>query len=62
MHLCVELDGQGNWNSDGCMLISFDDSTGIVECQCTHLTNFACLVVSKFSLPIFLARVDMDFR
>ena len=41
-----ESDGQGSWNADGCTLINFDNSTGVVECHCTHLASFACLVVS----------------
>ena len=39
--------GQGDWSTSGCNLTGFDNSTNIVECECNHLTNFACLVVSE---------------
>ena len=38
--------GNGNWSSYGCSLVSFNSSTNVVKCECNHLTNFACLVVS----------------
>ena len=41
--LCY-TDGQGNWTSEGCTTI--DDGSGVIHCNCTHLTNFAILVVS----------------
>ena len=37
-------DGEGNWTSEGCTTI--DDGSGVIHCNCTHLTNFAILVVS----------------
>ena len=40
------LDGNGDWNISGCTLTTFDESTNVVSCECDHLTNFACLVVS----------------
>ena len=41
--LCY-TDGEGNWTSEGCTTI--DDGSGVIQCNCTHLTNFAVLVVS----------------
>ena len=38
------IDGQRNWTSGGCTTI--DDGSGVIQCNCTHLTNFAILVVS----------------
>ena len=38
------IDGNGNWSTDGCKLVSY--SNNFVTCHCDHLTNFACLVVS----------------
>lgn len=47
--VCVSWDfeaagGKGNWTTDGCAMASNDD---VVMCNCTHLTNFAILVVSS---------------
>ena len=39
--------GSGDWNSTGCILTAFNESTNMVSCECDHLTNFACLVVSS---------------
>ena len=39
-------DGSGDWNTSGCTLTNYDDTTNMVTCACDHLTNFACLVVS----------------
>lgn len=36
----------GSWNTNGCSLTSFNETTNEVTCMCDHLTNFACLVVS----------------
>ena len=47
IHLHFLLDGNGDWNASGCILTSFNPSTDVVSCECDHLTNFACLVVSK---------------
>ena len=47
------LDGNGDWNTDGCTLTTFNKSTNVVGCQCNHLTNFACLVVSMHNVFIF---------
>ena len=44
------LDGNGDWNTDGCTLTTFNVSTNVVGCQCNHLTNFACLVVSTLCI------------
>ena len=44
------LDGNGDWNTDGCTLTTFNQSTNVVDCQCNHLTNFACLVVSTLCI------------
>ncbi|PIK53045.1 hypothetical protein BSL78_10059 [Apostichopus japonicus] len=35
--------GRGNWSTDGCRLVSAG-SDGMVNCECTHLTNFAVLM------------------
>ena len=43
------IDGNGDWNTDGCNLTSFNQSTNVASCECDHLTNFACLVVSMDS-------------
>ena len=37
-------DGNGNWSTDGCLTIVHDLHS--VTCECDHLTNFACLIVS----------------
>ena len=50
------LDGNGDWNTDGCTLTTFNESTNVVGCQCNHLTNFACLVVST------LCKIILDYR
>lgn len=39
------LDGSGDWNTKGCSLSTFNQSSNVVGCTCDHLTNFACLVV-----------------
>ena len=41
------LDGNGDWNTSGCNLMSFNQSTNVASCECDHLTNFALLVVGK---------------
>ena len=40
--------GLGNWSDSGCTLASHDIDTGKVQCNCSHLTNFAILVVSSW--------------
>ena len=40
-------DGSGNWNTSGCTLRSYNSTTNVAICDCNHLTNFACLVVSN---------------
>ena len=35
--------GKGNWSSNGCTTV--DDGSGVIKCNCTHLTNFGLLVV-----------------
>ena len=44
--LCIS--GGGDWTTDGCKIINSEsvDDTNTVKCNCTHLTNFAVLVVS----------------
>ena len=32
------------------LLTTFNESTNVVGCQCNHLTNFACLVVSTLCI------------
>ena len=46
-------DADGNWSTEGCMLVSVDDKDGVITCQCDHLTNFGVLVVSlsNFHIP-----------
>lgn len=55
--VCVSWDfeaagGIGNWTSVGCTTADVIDESAdgdemlIVTCRCTHLTNFAILVVS----------------
>lgn len=39
--------GTGDWAPDGCSFQGIKN--GIVRCHCTHLTNFAILMVNKFS-------------
>lgn len=38
--------GYGAWSQEGCTLVSNPDESGesLIECHCTHLTNFAVLV------------------
>ena len=55
------LDGNGDWNTDGCTITTFNESTNVVGCQCNHLTNFACLVVSMHSVHIFVYRIQMFY-
>ena len=43
----------GGWSGDGCEFISAT-AAGQVTCKCSHLTNFAVLVVSKQCLIIML--------
>ena len=45
--LCLVADCivTGGWDDNGCRFVSATAS-GQVTCQCNHLTNFACLVVS----------------
>ena len=47
---CYATDGIGNWTSRGC-IAELERDTGRLKCSCNHLTNFAALVVSKFSSP-----------
>ncbi len=43
---CVSWDfSSNNWVTDGCITVK-NNTSGIIECHCTHLTNFAILVVS----------------
>ncbi len=50
--MCVYIDGGGNWSTKGCELVSYSGSTGEVECKCSHLTNFAILVVSLLFIHV----------
>ena len=44
----IEMDDEsGDWSTEGCRLTADVSDSGMVECQCDHLTNFAILVVSK---------------
>lgn len=38
-------EGLGSWSSEGCTTLTAHSNDDIVECHCTHLTNFAILVV-----------------
>lgn len=40
--------GRENWTSDGCITNTSGTTFGQVQCQCTHLKNFAILVVSIY--------------
>ena len=39
--------GRGNWSAEGCGMRRMDNITGLITCECNHLTNFAILVVSS---------------
>ena len=45
IHIILSKGGAGNWTSEGCETVSSEG--GVVSCHCSHLTNFAILVVSK---------------
>ena len=38
--------GRGNWSAEGCAARNVNNRTGVITCDCNHLTNFAILVVS----------------
>ena len=59
-HIHSLLDGNGDWNTDGCTLTTFNESTNVVGCQCNHLTNFACLVVST-AVHMFDNRISLFY-
>lgn len=40
------MNGQGNWTTFGCTT-RMESESGVVVCECNHLTNFAVLVVSS---------------
>ncbi len=42
-NLCLYA-GLGNWSDSDCTLTRLDRDTGEVQCNCSHLTNFAILV------------------
>lgn len=51
--VCVSWDfmaagNRGNWSTEGCTRVASSD--GVVTCQCTHLTNFAVLIVSSIQI------------
>ena len=50
-HHYLSPGGRGNWNTSGCTLRS--STTNAVVCDCDHLTNFACLVVSIYQDHIY---------
>ena len=39
-------EGDGNWSTSGCIVMSVDEENEVVVCGCSHLTNFGVLVVS----------------
>ena len=43
--LCLHIDGRGDWNTRGCMLVNETEDN--VTCQCDHLTSFSMLLVSQ---------------
>ena len=43
--LCLKA-GRGNWSTEGCTRRTVDNNTGLVTCDCNHLTNFAILLSS----------------
>ena len=51
--------GLGNWSESGCTLADYDINTGKIQCNCSHLTNFAVLVnvvsIFKFGGELNLA-------
>ena len=70
LFLHLRIGGRGNWSSRGCNVTDYNSTTNVITCECTHLTSFACLVVSKtmmylnfnlnvihliFSHPVFLS-------
>ena len=47
--LSIDQSGErGNWSEAGCAVAEIDEESGVVVCECNHLTNFACLVVSVY--------------
>ena len=38
--------GRGDWNSSGCTTV-YNETSNVATCVCSHLTNFAVLVVSS---------------
>ena len=51
--------GRGNWNSSGCTTV-YNETSNVATCVCSHLTNFAVLVVSSANplytnLPTFVS-------
>ena len=53
---CLHTGGIGNWTTEGCVTSGAGpDSTGIVTCSCSHLTNFAVQVVSNFADMIMIS-------
>ena len=42
------------WTTDGCVTDLAEVEEGVVTCRCTHLTNFAILVVSIPSVCVCL--------
>ena len=43
--------GRGNWTDRGCVT-EFTPNSSTVVCRCSHLTNFAALVVSDNTIPL----------
>ena len=43
--------GRGNWTDRGCVT-EFTPNSSTVVCKCSHLTNFAALVVSDNTIPL----------
>lgn len=48
-----------SWTTEGCDTIIVDDST--LQCKCTHLTNFAVLIVSGKLLRYILCLLFSSF-
>ena len=51
---CFIINYTGSWNTRGCNLLSYNETTNQVICECNHLTNFACLVVSHACICIVI--------
>ena len=52
MFACLpSSDGLGGWSPEGCDIVINESDSSVVMCSCSHLTNFAVLVV-RLVLPV----------